>query len=172
MGTALGVQVRMCGTTPITRPCCILATCPTPLQVQRLWTHEVYAALQCTVTAWVWVKPLLYHQQGFPTFGMNVHRMTCWYDLPHRSRDIYCSADLPDVLHYKLLYVVNSGWEFDKHWSLDIDFLKFLPRMRPLLLNTVAALQTCQTCCTMGCCMALRRRAGSSTSTGIRSSMR
>ena len=65
-------------------------------------------------------------------FVMNVYRINCQYDLPYRSRDIQCSADLPNVLHYGLLYgIEEKGWEFDKHWYQEFDALKCPPWEAP-----------------------------------------
>ena len=48
---------------------------------------------------------------------------------------------------------------------------KWAPILLALSMK-LAVVQTCRMCCTMGCCMGWRRRAGSLTSTGTRSSMR
>lgn len=39
-----------------------------------------------------------------------------------------CCADLPNVLHYGLLYgIEEKGWEFDKHWYQNFNALRCPP---------------------------------------------
>ena len=43
-----------------------------------------------------------------------------------------CRADLPNVLHYGLLYgIEEKSWEFDKHWFQDFNALRCPPWEAP-----------------------------------------
>ena len=43
-----------------------------------------------------------------------------------------CGPDLPNVLHYGLLYgVEEAGWQFDKHWYQEFDALVCPPWQPP-----------------------------------------
>ena len=49
------------------------------------------------------------------------------------SSSEYCNPDLPNVLHYGLLYgLEETGWQFDKHWYQEFDALVCPPWQIPL----------------------------------------
>ncbi|CAL5224706.1 g7434 [Coccomyxa viridis] len=76
------------------------------------------------------LKPWIAEMYGY-SFGCS--SVDVWHLTDHRAMLYpgympYSTADLPNVLHYGLLYgVEEKGWEFDKHWYQDFNALRCPP---------------------------------------------
>ncbi|CAK0787529.1 hypothetical protein CVIRNUC_010749 [Coccomyxa viridis] len=80
------------------------------------------------------MKPWIAEMYGY-SFGCS--SADVWHHTDHRAMLYpgympYSTADLPNVLHYGLLYgVEEAGWQFDKHWYQEFDALVCPPWAPP-----------------------------------------
>ena len=135
MGTALAVRAQMCGTIQITGLCCTLATCPTLQQVEWGSYTALLQILACMAqpsyqsmqeTDQQGLTPQMWAITRFATSTKMGSNLTC------TERESCCGPDLPNVLHYGLLYgVEEAGWQFDKHWYQEFDALVCPPWAPP-----------------------------------------